>query len=516
MLITSHDDWPVAEVVAGYRSQSEAEFSFRQMKDPHVVSFSPMFHWTEHNIRVHMFTCVLALQIAHLMRLKARRAGLDLSVRALLGELAGIDETILLYQAERASPGPPHAHRHHIAPGQAQRHLRPRPLRAQALTWVIHQSSPSTTADQRKQDQDQLIPETRADLQERWGTDLLEALVALDRAGVDHRDIKPANLGVREGRSDRAKHLVLFDFSLSRAGAAAVTAGTPPYLDPFLDNPERGRFDSAAERYSAAVVLVRDGHRRHAAIRRRAVRPGLAARGSGHRAGHVRPGCRPAAGTVLPQGPGPRRRPAATTPRPTCSPPGRPSSRRCRRRCPMTPTTAPPRRSRTRRWHRPGLSARALSALEPFGVRTVADLVAVDPVRLNRMSGVADITRREVKSRATQWRRQFAATVTGRGAPGQAGTTAGSLPDPVAAAELLAGRAGTQRAQSRRRSARLLLGLEPQSDPFATQAELSTILQVSAARTAQQVGALQQAWADDEQCRDLLDALAAVCRAGPG
>ena len=43
-----------------------------------------------------------------------------------------------------------------------------------------------------------------------------------------------------------------------------------------------------------------------------------------------------------------------------------------------------------------GLSARALSALEPFGVRTVADLVAVDPVRLNRMSGVADVTRREV------------------------------------------------------------------------------------------------------------------------
>ncbi len=108
VLITSHNDWPVAEVIAGYRSQSEAEFSFRQLKDPHVVSFSPMFHWTEHNIRVHTFTCVLALQIAHLMRLKARRGGLDLSVRELLAELAGIGETVLLYQAER---GRPRAHR---------------------------------------------------------------------------------------------------------------------------------------------------------------------------------------------------------------------------------------------------------------------------------------------------------------------------------------------------------------------------------------------------------------------
>jgi transposase len=108
VLITGHDDWAVAEVIAGYRSQSEAEFSFRQMKDPHVVSFSPMFHWTEHNIRVHVFSCVLALQAAHLMRLRARRAGLDLSVRELLGELAGIGEAILLYQGDR---GRPRAHR---------------------------------------------------------------------------------------------------------------------------------------------------------------------------------------------------------------------------------------------------------------------------------------------------------------------------------------------------------------------------------------------------------------------
>jgi transposase len=108
VLITSHDDWAVPEVVAGYRSQSEAEFSFRQMKDTRVVSFSPMHHWTEHNIRVHVFTCVLALQIAHLMRLKARRAGLDMSVRVILGELAGIGETVLLYQSDR---GRPRAHR---------------------------------------------------------------------------------------------------------------------------------------------------------------------------------------------------------------------------------------------------------------------------------------------------------------------------------------------------------------------------------------------------------------------
>ena len=104
MLITDHDNWPAAEVIAAYRSQSEAEFSFRQMKDPRVVSFSPMFHWTEHNIRVHTFTCVLALQIAHLLRLQAERAGLHISVRELLAQLAGIGETVLIYPAERGRP----------------------------------------------------------------------------------------------------------------------------------------------------------------------------------------------------------------------------------------------------------------------------------------------------------------------------------------------------------------------------------------------------------------------------
>jgi transposase len=104
VLITDQHDWPVPDVVAAYRSQSEIEFGFRQLKDPHQVSFSPMFHWTEHNIAVHTFTCVLALQLAHLMRLTAHRAGHDLSVRALLDTLAGIGETVLVFPSTGGRP----------------------------------------------------------------------------------------------------------------------------------------------------------------------------------------------------------------------------------------------------------------------------------------------------------------------------------------------------------------------------------------------------------------------------
>jgi transposase len=96
-ILFTNRDWPVTEVVAAYRSQSDAEFGFRQLKDPRVVSFSPMHHWTDSKIRVHVFYCVLALAVAHLMRRHAAQSGLQLSVRELLDQLAGIEETVLFY-----------------------------------------------------------------------------------------------------------------------------------------------------------------------------------------------------------------------------------------------------------------------------------------------------------------------------------------------------------------------------------------------------------------------------------
>jgi hypothetical protein len=47
IIFTDRDERSIADAVAAYRSQSEIEADFRQMKDRLVVSFSPMFHWTE-------------------------------------------------------------------------------------------------------------------------------------------------------------------------------------------------------------------------------------------------------------------------------------------------------------------------------------------------------------------------------------------------------------------------------------------------------------------------------------
>lgn len=90
---------------------------------------------------------------------------------------------------------------------------------------------------------------------QRYGEDLLQVVQYLEEMGVAHRDLKPDNIGIQEYGKNLQKRLKVFDFSLSNAPLDQVRAGTPPYLEPFLQLPSRGRWDTAAERYSVAVIL---------------------------------------------------------------------------------------------------------------------------------------------------------------------------------------------------------------------------------------------------------------------
>lgn len=352
------------------------------------------------------------------------------------------------------------------------------------------------------------------DLLERYGSDLLTALGALDAAGVDHRDIKPANLGVVEGRSTKAKHLVLFDLSLARAAASAIDAGTRGYLDPFLGSAGRHRYDSAAERYAASVVLFEmatgmlpvygdggsDPVASGGALRieesifdpavaaplldffTRALAPTVAARH--HTAQEMAVGWQAIFAPVSRTEPEDADELAAAA----------------------TESTA---------LTNSGLSARALSAIEPLGVGTVGDLVALDPVRLNRLPGAADATRKEVKSRAKMWRARLGPQVLGRTGRAGAGTGGTDLPDPIAAAELLAAPFGTGSLESasttlRGRAVRQILGLDPGLDAFVPQSGLGAELGVSKPRGPQLIDEMQSRWGDDDSCRDLLTSLQAA------
>ena len=97
ILFTDNDAWSDAEIVLGYRSQYHIESAFRDMKNPHFLGWSPMFHWTDSKIRVHAFYCVLALTLISLLQRSLHQNGVDLSMARLMELLGGIREVLLVY-----------------------------------------------------------------------------------------------------------------------------------------------------------------------------------------------------------------------------------------------------------------------------------------------------------------------------------------------------------------------------------------------------------------------------------
>jgi transposase len=80
-----------------YRSQYHIEDAFKQMKYPHFLGWSPMFHWTDSKIQVHAFYCVLALLLTSLLQRELARKGEPLSINRMLEELGEIGETLVIY-----------------------------------------------------------------------------------------------------------------------------------------------------------------------------------------------------------------------------------------------------------------------------------------------------------------------------------------------------------------------------------------------------------------------------------
>ena len=158
ILFTNRDDWPTVDVVAAYRSQSEVEGGFRQLKDPHVVSFSPMHHWTDSKIRVHVFYCVLALTIAHLMR-RASPPGRSGPVRP--GTAAPTqrhrgDRAALPRRQQRPPPRPSHDHRDDPHPINSRRPVPHPPIRADPLTH--HSPQHNTLGNTPESPENTLLP----------------------------------------------------------------------------------------------------------------------------------------------------------------------------------------------------------------------------------------------------------------------------------------------------------------------------------------------------------------------
>lgn len=104
LLFTNRHDWSNAEIILGYRWQSEVERIFRDSKDSDHLSFQPPYHWTDQKLHVHAFYCNLALLLTGVLRRRLASKGLILPPDVLLEKLNDLREATLLYPQEKAAP----------------------------------------------------------------------------------------------------------------------------------------------------------------------------------------------------------------------------------------------------------------------------------------------------------------------------------------------------------------------------------------------------------------------------
>lgn len=95
ILFTDDLTLKTTEVVRIYCSKNIIEEQFRTLKNPYVISFTPMWCWTDKMIRVHAFTCVMALLFLRMLVKDVRENKINLSQAQIIEQLKKIKQTLL-------------------------------------------------------------------------------------------------------------------------------------------------------------------------------------------------------------------------------------------------------------------------------------------------------------------------------------------------------------------------------------------------------------------------------------
>jgi transposase len=104
VLFTDHEDWTNERIAGAYRSQYHVEEAFKRMKDTKYLSFRPIRHFTDSQIRVHAFYCVLALLLASLLNKELEEMGHKMSFHSMLDKLQEAQQVISVFAAPGGKP----------------------------------------------------------------------------------------------------------------------------------------------------------------------------------------------------------------------------------------------------------------------------------------------------------------------------------------------------------------------------------------------------------------------------
>lgn len=102
LLFTDKRDAAEEWVIEQYRKKDTVEKDFELLKNPDLIRFRPIRHWTDTKIRAFGFCCVMSLVLMRVMLKKCEDAGLKMSAPVLKQELDDLKEVIMIYGPRKA------------------------------------------------------------------------------------------------------------------------------------------------------------------------------------------------------------------------------------------------------------------------------------------------------------------------------------------------------------------------------------------------------------------------------
>jgi len=92
------DNIPLSDkvIIKAYTDKDVVERSIKQLKNKHIISYTPQYCWTDESSRAHAFTCVMALLFCSLLKKKVAEKKIDLSREEIVDNLADIRQSLFL------------------------------------------------------------------------------------------------------------------------------------------------------------------------------------------------------------------------------------------------------------------------------------------------------------------------------------------------------------------------------------------------------------------------------------
>jgi transposase len=101
IIITDNTDWTTAEIVQASLDRWQVEDQFRLSNDEDLVGARPVRHWTDSKIRLHLFTCVVALTYLRMLENRLARKGIQRTASDVMKDMQRLHSVLSLNKGAR-------------------------------------------------------------------------------------------------------------------------------------------------------------------------------------------------------------------------------------------------------------------------------------------------------------------------------------------------------------------------------------------------------------------------------